>query len=290
MTPWPPHRRGRRRRRGGHEPEGGVRHAALRTRRSWVARRRRCASWPSTCAPDGLGRRGPHDLRARRHHLGRRPGAGDHRVNGVTVHRHPSAHGRLPDFYGLDGTVRLAPPGDTGTGKAVGRLQRPCLPAAGRRRVRVERRRRRLLPVPLPPHRGDHRQGPRAGGVPSGGARRAGFVPVGVPWHLRGRRRLLLLFGVGAHPRRADVPGGGAPPDRARSRGGRLRGAGRPGGELVGLGERPYVVSVGRVDEHKGSKMLASYFATYKERTPGRSPSPSSGRSRWSSRPTPTSW
>ena len=30
-------------------------------------------------------------------------------LNGVTVHRHPSAHGRLPDFYGLDGTVRLAP-------------------------------------------------------------------------------------------------------------------------------------------------------------------------------------
>ena len=25
------------------------------------------------------------------------------------MHRHPSAHGRLPDFYGLDGTVRLAP-------------------------------------------------------------------------------------------------------------------------------------------------------------------------------------
>ena len=28
-------------------------------------------------------------------------------------------------------------------------------------------------------------------------------------------------------------------------------------------------MSVGRVDEHKGSKMLASYFATYKERHPG---------------------
>ncbi len=46
-------------------------------------------------------------------------------------------------------------------------------------------------------------------------------------------------------------------------------GAGRRGGELTGLGERPYLVSVGRVDEHKGSKMLASYFATYKERHPG---------------------
>ncbi len=38
---------------------------------------------------------------------------------------------------------------------------------------------------------------------------------------------------------------------------------------MAGVGDRPYIVSVGRVDEHKGSKMLASYFATYKERHPG---------------------
>jgi glycosyltransferase involved in cell wall biosynthesis len=50
---------------------------------------------------------------------------------------------------------------------------------------------------------------------------------------------------------------------------GESQGRGRPGGELLGLGDRPYIVSVGRVDEHKGSKMLAAYFATYKERNPG---------------------
>jgi glycosyltransferase involved in cell wall biosynthesis len=50
---------------------------------------------------------------------------------------------------------------------------------------------------------------------------------------------------------------------------GESAGAGRAGGEILGLGHRPYLVSVGRVDEHKGSKMLASYFATYKERHPG---------------------
>jgi glycosyltransferase involved in cell wall biosynthesis len=50
---------------------------------------------------------------------------------------------------------------------------------------------------------------------------------------------------------------------------GESEGTGRAGGELLGLGDRPYLVSVGRVDEHKGSKMLASYFATYKERHPG---------------------
>ena len=44
---------------------------------------------------------------------------------------------------------------------------------------------------------------------------------------------------------------------------------GRFGGELLGIGDRPYVVSVGRVDEHKGSAMLAAFFAKYKERHPG---------------------
>ena len=45
--------------------------------------------------------------------------------------------------------------------------------------------------------------------------------------------------------------------------------SGRPGGEVLGVGDRPYVVSVGRVDEHKGSSMLAAFFAAYKERHPG---------------------
>lgn len=46
-------------------------------------------------------------------------------------------------------------------------------------------------------------------------------------------------------------------------------GSGRPGGEILGIGERPYVVSVGRVDDHKGSTMLAAFFRAYKERHPG---------------------
>jgi glycosyltransferase involved in cell wall biosynthesis len=44
---------------------------------------------------------------------------------------------------------------------------------------------------------------------------------------------------------------------------------GRPGGDVLGIGDRPYVVSVGRVDDHKGSSMLAAFFRTYKERHPG---------------------
>jgi glycosyltransferase involved in cell wall biosynthesis len=36
-----------------------------------------------------------------------------------------------------------------------------------------------------------------------------------------------------------------------------------------GLGERPYLVYVGRVDPHKGSVELLEFFAAYKERAPG---------------------
>ncbi len=64
-------------------------------------------------------------------------------------------------------------------------------------------------------------------------------------------------------------PGRPDPPDRARAggRAGRRRGA--AGGEILGIGDRPYLVSVGRVDEHKGSSMLAAFFRTYKKRHPG---------------------
>lgn len=44
---------------------------------------------------------------------------------------------------------------------------------------------------------------------------------------------------------------------------------GRAGGEILGIGDRPYVISLGWVAEHKGSAMLARYFGLYKERHPG---------------------
>lgn len=43
----------------------------------------------------------------------------------------------------------------------------------------------------------------------------------------------------------------------------------RRGGEVLGVGERPYLVSVGRVDPHKGSTLLYRYFIEYKSRYPG---------------------
>ncbi len=40
------------------------------------------------------------------------------------------------------------------------------------------------------------------------------------------------------------------------------------GSEILGLGDRPYLCYLGRVDEHKGCGMLADYFAEYKARNP----------------------
>jgi glycosyltransferase involved in cell wall biosynthesis len=44
---------------------------------------------------------------------------------------------------------------------------------------------------------------------------------------------------------------------------------GRAGGEILGLGDRPYLISLGRVDDHKGSVMLDRFFRRYKEHRRG---------------------
>jgi glycosyltransferase involved in cell wall biosynthesis len=190
--------------------------------------------------------------------------------NGVTLHRHRSAHGRLPDFYGLDGMVRLAPRQTT---REQGRrwvdyngpvsvdlvdavvacdadvvafspyLYHPTVASIGRVRV------------PAVFH-------PAAHDEP------ALYLPVfrgtfadadAFCFYTASERKLVeRMYPVAQRPQM--VLGLGV---------GESEGRGRGGGELAGVGDRPYIVSVGRVDEHKGSKMLASFFAAYKERNPG---------------------
>jgi glycosyltransferase involved in cell wall biosynthesis len=195
---------------------------------------------------------------------------GDSEVNGVPVHRFASEHGRLPDFYGLDGRIRLAPRRAT---RSEGRrwvdyngpvssqlvesvreadadviafypyLYHPTVAAIGQ------------VKVPAVLH-------PAAHDEP------ALYLPVfrgtfgdadAFCFHTASERLLVeRTYPVAERPQ--IVLGLGI---------GESEGAGRSGAELLGLGDRPYLVSVGRVDEHKGSKMLAAYFAAYKERHPG---------------------
>jgi glycosyltransferase involved in cell wall biosynthesis len=191
-------------------------------------------------------------------------------VNGVPVHRYPSAHGRLREFYELDGLTRLAPgtatldqakrwvyyngPVSPQLIEAVSAsdadaiafypyLYHPTVAAIGQVRA----------PAVLHPAAHDEP---------------ALYLPVfrgtfgdadAFCFHTASERKLVeRWYPVAERPQ--IVLGLGV---------GESAGAGRPGAELIRLGDRPYLVSVGRVDEHKGSKMLATYFATYKERHPG---------------------
>ncbi len=44
---------------------------------------------------------------------------------------------------------------------------------------------------------------------------------------------------------------------------------GRPGGEILGLGDRPYLVFVARIEAQKGADALVGFFRRYKEQRPG---------------------
>lgn len=44
---------------------------------------------------------------------------------------------------------------------------------------------------------------------------------------------------------------------------------GRPGGQVLGISDRPYLLFVARIDAHKGADLLDRYFRTYKQRRPG---------------------
>ncbi len=44
---------------------------------------------------------------------------------------------------------------------------------------------------------------------------------------------------------------------------------GRPGGEVLGIGDRPYLTFLARIDSHKGADALDRFFRLYKLRRPG---------------------
>jgi glycosyltransferase involved in cell wall biosynthesis len=195
---------------------------------------------------------------------------GDSVINGVPVHRFASSHGRIFDFYDLDAHVRLAPQlatreqsrrwvdyngpvspdlidaviaTDADVVAFYPYLYHPTVAAIGRVKVPAV-----LHPAAhdepalyLPIFRGTF--GDADAFCFHTAAER---ILVERTYPVAERPQIVLGLGVGVSA-----------------------GAGRPGAEVLGLGDRPYLVSVGRVDEHKGSKMLAAYFATYKERHPG---------------------
>jgi glycosyltransferase involved in cell wall biosynthesis len=196
--------------------------------------------------------------------------AGTTTINGVTVHRFPTAGRRQLDYFDLDAKIRLAP---TAVGLAEARrwvaLNGPMCPglvdAVAVTDADVVACYPYLFattvdgiavsPVPTVLHPAAHDEPALYLSAFRQSFRRVdGFV-----YHTQAERDLMeYAFGNGARPQIVLGLGVNDP-----------AGAGRPGGQLLGLGHRPYLCYLGRVDEHKGCGMLAEYFARYKERHPG---------------------
>ena len=83
-------------------------------------------------------------------------------------------------------------------------------------------------------------------------------LPMRYAWSTEEERDLLVRRGA---PRSGSVIGVGVDLD--------VRGDGRRFRARFGLGERPYVLFVGRVEAGKGSHELVEFFGAYKERHPG---------------------
>jgi len=195
---------------------------------------------------------------------------GDSTLNGVTVHRFRSASGRVPEFYDLDGRLRPAP------AQASMSESRRWLEYNGPVTLDLVDALRQAdadvvafypylyypsvvgmeaVTVPRVLH-------PAAHDEP------ALYLPVfrstysdadAICYHTAAERRLVQRVHPVAQVRQI-VLGLGV---------GTVTEGGRPGADILGIGDRPYVVSVGRVDEHKGSAMLARFFRLYKQRHPG---------------------
>jgi glycosyltransferase involved in cell wall biosynthesis len=195
---------------------------------------------------------------------------GDAEIGGVTVHRFAGDHGRLAGFPLLDARLRRSPQrasmaearqwvdangpvshelidavagADADVVAFYPYLYHPTVAAIGR------------VTVPSVLHPAAHDEPPLylpVFGRTFGGA--DAFC-----YHGTAERRLVeRAFPVAARPQ-IELGLGVGP----------SAGTGRRGAEVLHLSDRPYIVSVGRVDEQKGSTMLSAYFAEYKLRHPG---------------------
>ena len=192
-------------------------------------------------------------------------------INGVRVHRFRSRSGRDPGFEAFSAPV-LADPGAASPAAQQRwiELQGPVCPDV----VEAARDGDADLVAFYP-----YLYWPTVHGVPALG-RRAVMHPAahdeapirlpifegvfagarGLVFQTEGERRLAsrLFPSVAATPQ--ILLGLGAEPGPGKTEAARAD---------LGLGERPYLLCLGRVDEGKGTTLLARYFAAYKQRHPG---------------------
>lgn len=195
---------------------------------------------------------------------------GDESLNGVTVHRFASVRGRHIDYYTLDGRLRIAPEQATvRDGHKWVDLNGPVNPAIVDALKSSTADAAVFYPyLYYPTVYGIGRTSMPGVLHPAAHDEPALYLPVfrgtyrradAICYHTVAERQLVQRVHPVADRPQTVLGLGVAEPAHG----------GRPGGAVLGIGDRPYVVSVGRVDDHKGSSMLAAFFRTYKERHPG---------------------
>lgn len=204
--------------------------------------------------------------------------AGDDTINGVVVHRFPSTVGRLPEFFSFSERLLSHPrAATTGEAERFVDLQGPTCPALI---VAVAESSCDLLAFYPYLYATTVRALPGVAGRsvmhPAAHDEAALHLPVfrptftsvqGFAFHTDSERKLVeRTFAVGHLPQ--VVLGLGCDPPDGEPDAGRGPGHRRPPTVAV-LGDRPYLLAMGRVDGLKGTTMLAGFFAAYKRRRPG---------------------
>jgi glycosyltransferase involved in cell wall biosynthesis len=198
---------------------------------------------------------------------------GDETLNGVLVHRFEVTSGRPPHFFSFSERLLSAPDAATlAEGRAFVETQGPGSPALIEALRDCDRDLIAFYPyLYTPTVDGVEAVGDRAVMHPAAHDEPALHLPVfrrtmtqvqGLAFHTRGERDLVQrLFAV------ADLPQAviGLGFDELDEK----LGQGTPPGDLLGIGDRPYILCLGRVDGLKGTTALAAFFAAYKQRHPG---------------------
>jgi glycosyltransferase involved in cell wall biosynthesis len=192
-------------------------------------------------------------------------------INRVTVHRFRSQSGRDPDFDAASLPV-LARPATASTEVAERwlDLQGPRCPAALDALADSGADVCVFSPYLFwPTVHGVRRFASRAVLYPTTHDERPVRLPIyretfgraaGITFNTASERRLVHRLFPATRGRLQDIIGLGVDP-----------GTGDPGAarEALGLGDRPFLLCLGRVDAGKGTALLASWFAAYKRRRPG---------------------
>ena len=191
-------------------------------------------------------------------------------LNGVRVHRFPTASRRLLDYFKLDGKLRVSPTTATlAESRRWVALNGPMCPelidAVSETDADVVACYPYLFATTVDAiavSKAPTVLHPAAHDEPALylSAFRQSFRDIdGLVYHTQAERGLMEhVFTIGARPQIVLGLGVNDP-----------AGAGRPGDDVLGISGRPYLCYLGRVDEHKGCAMLAEYFERYKQRHPG---------------------